>query len=743
MPTFELTSPDGKTYEINAPEGATSAQAFQYLKQSKPDLFAAKSGPSVTAPSAPAAGEGMPAARGPTSLDKAWMGAMGGRNPSEILADVREKTSPSAFLGTAAENYLPNVASAAQASSDWAQAGGQSAIENLKAGRPASALLGAGQQLLGGAGIVASPFTGLYNTLITDPVSRMFGPETGERAGIVANTLIAPETLAASVRPVVTAANLGARGVNQAEKIFNPKLNTLAEAVGAQGPEIANALRASKSGVEGAGQAAAPLQNVRFSQTAKALEQHAEQTVADAAATQDAVLKARANIAEGKAAEGSRTLADAVAAPDKQDVGQKLTDIAYAEKKTVRNDVINPAAENVENLSGEIKTDISKYKAKAQNVVDSVGVDAATPLARQISKLENNQATLKEIGDMRSAINREAAKAKASGDAMGYKDLMDLHKELNDAVMTSKTLPKEAVTAYGDFLKLYADAYAKRFKTGLQFDLFRGKNGVNQILPENVVNKFMNTPTNTDQFIALYGANPEALQNAKVGIEGMFRDKAIKDGVIDTAEANKFLDKYSAQIDKLDAKGLGIRDKLNTLITETDRTTAPAANIAEVRGAVKGAPAPAGPAATATQQRVAELSQAASPEDLTALRDAVEVARRRGKYEELANVPTKNKLNVPEPIETPSLLSLTYRIPLAVIKRVSKELTQKSSRELGAMLSDPSRLNEVADLIDKALAMKAKQSRRVLPGVTAPASARTISVLNALAPPNQNSLAGQ
>lgn len=33
MPTFEFTSPEGKTYEVTGPEGATSAQAFSMLQQ--------------------------------------------------------------------------------------------------------------------------------------------------------------------------------------------------------------------------------------------------------------------------------------------------------------------------------------------------------------------------------------------------------------------------------------------------------------------------------------------------------------------------------------------------------------------------------------------------------------------------------------------------------------------------------------------------------------------------------------
>src|ERR1700738_4988338 len=33
MPTFEFTSPEGKTYSVDGPEGATKEQAFQILQQ--------------------------------------------------------------------------------------------------------------------------------------------------------------------------------------------------------------------------------------------------------------------------------------------------------------------------------------------------------------------------------------------------------------------------------------------------------------------------------------------------------------------------------------------------------------------------------------------------------------------------------------------------------------------------------------------------------------------------------------
>ena len=42
MPTYEITSPDGKVYEIKAPEGATQEQALEKFKESRPELFKTK-----------------------------------------------------------------------------------------------------------------------------------------------------------------------------------------------------------------------------------------------------------------------------------------------------------------------------------------------------------------------------------------------------------------------------------------------------------------------------------------------------------------------------------------------------------------------------------------------------------------------------------------------------------------------------------------------------------------------------
>jgi hypothetical protein len=698
--------------------------------------------------------DGMPAPRAPSAFEQSEFYQRTKRAP-EILSEVVRP-----------EDIGANVETMAQQAADFGKAGSDRFVAGLSNGRPLDVVTGAGQNILGGMGIAFAPISGATKTFIADPLSRTFGRDVGERAQVVADIAAGPGMITAAAKPVVGASNMLVSGANKVQGIFQPKMNWLGEAVGEQGPDIVNLLRTSTSGVEGAGQAAAPARSVSFSQFAKELEKFAPQIADDAAATQDALLAARSNIAEGRMAEGSRKLADVVAAPNEQDIGKNLIAIAEKEKRAMKDTVMNPAFKKPEEIAGGAKTSIKNTMDEAFDLIDTIDPDAAAIISRRLGKFKSEtttseligpggatykgesittppMATLTEIGDIRSAINSASAKAKATGDEDGFRRLSRLHSKLDQDVTTSASLPPEAVAAYKDALRIYATEYAPRFKTGLQFDLFKVRQGVNAIKPENVVDKFFNSPTSTDQFIALYGGNRDAMLNAKVGIEGLFRDKAIKDGVIDTKAANKFLDDYSAQIDKLDARGLGIRDKLTSLVDETARVTVPESRIAEARGAIKGGTPSKGTSAEKIGAQVDELVKATSAEDLTMLRDAVEVARRRGEFETQAATPVAKEFKLPSapPVGT-DFLNLAYRIPIEVYRRVTGKLTSDAAQRLGELLSDPKRLNEAADLIEKAIAMKARQAGRKLGPVNAPSYAGVPSaVVNTLAPTPQNNLA--
>ena len=42
MAVYEFTSPEGKVYEIEGPEGSSQEQAFEKFKELRPELFGTK-----------------------------------------------------------------------------------------------------------------------------------------------------------------------------------------------------------------------------------------------------------------------------------------------------------------------------------------------------------------------------------------------------------------------------------------------------------------------------------------------------------------------------------------------------------------------------------------------------------------------------------------------------------------------------------------------------------------------------
>jgi hypothetical protein len=700
--------------------------------------------------------EGMPASRAPSGFEQSEF-YQRTKNAPDILTDVIRPF-----------DVGENIGAMAQQAADFGKAGSERFTAGLASGRPLDVVTGAGQNILGGMGIAFSPLSGLTKTFIADPLARTFGSEVGERAQIVSDIAAGPKMVTAAARPIVWAGNKAIEGATTAQNIIRPKTNWLAEAVGEQGPDIVNALRSNVSGVEGAGQAAAPAGSVSFSQFAKALEKYAPQIADDAAATQDALLAARSNMAEGRMAEGSRKLADVVAEPDMQKVGDKLISLANKEKKTSRQTVTGPAYNEFVAATEGQGTDISNITRKASELIDTIDQDAAAVLSRRLKKYQPTStqtsgvgaggaeyniktgeipplATAEDLNDIRSAINDAIGAAKAKNAAADLRRLNNLRQEVDKAVLNSTTFSDEAKAAWENANKVYSEQYVPRFKTGLQENLFKLRGNETAIASEDVVAKFMAGPTEVDQFVALFGKNPEAMNYARQGVEGMFRNAAIKNGVIDSKAAETFFKKYGAQIDALDAQGLNIRNKLNALVKETARVTAPESRIAETRGAIKGGKLPAGASETKTAARVDELVNATSAEDLTALRDAVEIARRRGRFEEQAAKPVAKEFQLPSaPPVGSDFLNLAYRIPIEVYRRVTGKLTSKAAKELGELLSDPTRLDEAADLIEKAVAMKSRQTGRKFGPVTAPPFVGVpAAAVNALAPPSQNSLATQ
>jgi len=573
----------------------------------------------------------------------------------------------------------------------------------------------------------------------------------------LAGGLIGPGLIAKGAGAVSS----GVRGAIEAGRNFvNPTANALVNAVGAKGPEIVNALRAGTQGLETAGAAAAPVGSVEFSKFAKGLEPYAAQANADITKAKDAVLGGNAASVETAANDAAKTVASDIAAPNQSEVGKDLSDMAHQTREQVKADIIRPAYDAAFKAAGNAKIDASGIVAKAEDILGQPLADIPTKdmpaTARALSKLQSTgptltdstgaviaqpkvQATLEQLDDVRKAVNSDIAASKIAGNDARLRELGQLHNSIDDAVENSTSLDDMQKSLYQNALDQYRNEYTPRFKTGEAAKIFearaRNMSGIND---EDVAAALIKGPTETKSFVAMLGDNPDALKKAQEGIEGIYRDKVIKDGVIDQTAHDAFMQKYGPQIDILDNAGMNLKDKLNGAVAKTQTALSPINDVAEVRAAINQAPLPAGAKADEIASRAQALGSALPPDELE---KALQIARRGQEYDRLAGSKTSAPSEVPisKPIGfTP--LEWGKRVFVEAMKKVGSKLSDKLTTQLAAQFTDP---HQAADVIEQALKYRAAQDARKA-ATTAGAAANT-NVVNQLAPAGAvvNALAGQ
>ena len=688
---------------------------------------------SATAPTAAAAepvaaanNEGMPA---PRSLAQRLVMAKAGRDLPGA-SDLGEKAA--AFGRGAVKSTLGGVGDIAAALSDYS---------------PATLL-----------GITPKGLTENYIPT-SEKVGEMFNlGQTPQPYGgyELAGGLVGP----AAISKGVGAAARGVRGLVEAGRnVINPTANALVNAVGGQGPEIVNALRAGTPGLETAGAAAAPVGNVGFSKFAKALEPYASQQMADISKAKDAVLGGNAASVETAANDAAKTVSAGIAAPNQSEVGKDLSSIAKQTREQVKADIIRPAYDAAFKAAGNAKIDASGVVSKAEDILGQPLADIPTKdmpaTARALSKLQSTgptltdstgaviaqpkvQATLEQLDDVRKAINSDIAASKIAGNDARLRELGQLHKSIDDAVANSTSLDDMQKSLYQNALDQYRNEYSPRFKTGEAAKIFenRARNmaGIND---EDVAAALIKGPTEAKSFVAMIGDNPAAMQKAQEGIEGIYRDKVIKDGVIDQAAHDAFLKKYGPQIDILDNAGMNLKDKLNNAVAKTQTALSPINDVAEVRAAINQAPLPAGAKADEIAARAQALGSALPPDELS---KALQIARRGQAYDAMAvgRVAGPSEVPISKPIGfTP--LEWGKRVFVEAMKKIGSKLSDKLTTQLAAQFADP---HQAADVIEQALKYRAAQDARK--AATA-ANAAAPNVINQLAPAGAvvNALAGQ
>ena len=671
--------------------------------------------------------------------------------PAETTSGLRAEKGN--LEGMPAERKTFRVPSAAALQNVYANAGGAGEYLGQAArafGRGAA--YGAGT--LGGLGDISGGAVGATTPEVKQAMGLKETPLAYSGYEMLGN-LIGPSIISKGV-------NVTQRGINATRDLVSQyagmPYNKLLEALGPDAPAVLNALRANKTGVETGGQAAAGVGNVEISRFAKGYEDKAPQIYSDVADRQKALIEAQAKRVEETAAKGEKAVAADVAAPSQTEVGNKITDIAREERDKVKREIIRPAYKAAFDAAGNAKIDASGVVTDAEKILGTPLADIPRKdmpaTAEALASLEstgprlivgpNNapiapkvQATLEQLDKVRKAINVDIAAASTARDpaaATRLYNLRNLHDSIDAAVQNSSALDDMQKSLYKNALDTYRTEYAPRFKNGEASKIFekrmRNEPGIK---PEDVASSFLKGESEAQSFIDLFKGNKDALDEAKKGIEGIYRKEVIKTGdTIDpTAHAN-FMLKYGPQIDILDTAGMGLRDRFTSLAGKAGAAAAPEEALVAARKA-GGAPLAEGPKAAQITGEVNDILKTLKPEDVDTI---AQIAARNFQYEKMGMPKTRP--------ETGGLkynpLQLTRRVAAEVYDALATRMGNKTAQRISDLLSTPegtrafietAQKTAAATAARKAAANTAFQSRNAL--------ATQLGVTGAIS----NALAGQ
>ena len=605
-------------------------------------------------------------------------------------------------------------------------------------------------------------------------------PQTAADALVTGATdVLTGATMEAAGRGIIGPAL--AKGGGYLSKLGNIKYDTYLKAIENKGDDIVNALRGSNQGriVPGsaptAGEVAAPVGSTQFS----ALQARSTKVpgVASEYAAQSAQTNAARTAQEGRVQERAQTLVEKLKAKiDRgltnvapEESGRALTAIAEAEKQSVKKGVIEPAYKEAFAAAGDAKINVGNVIDEAESILGRklstfdpstapatvsklLSLQPKTPEAAPLgkglvaSKIKQSapeapapDVTLQQLDDVRKAINADIAAAKTSNDpaaATTLRNLGRLHKQIDEAVAGSTTLSDEAKQAYGNALNLYRTEYAPRFKTGVNADLFKTTSGnEGKIKPEDVIKKYFqpNGVSEAEQFLTMYGKNPNALRIARSGIEDLYLREA---GAGITPEANAaFLRKYADPIRVLDNAGVNVTERLGIVAKDAARL-ARVQDFAATNGNKLSAPLPAGSNALAVEKRISDLTSGLSPRQLSDVNAVRQDLLREGEYQRLVKTAGAEGQDVGSlatatgkeaGLPLPSLLSLPITVFNNVYKKLALRMDDKLALEIARELTNP------------AIAAQAIQNAMKLEGQRA-ASAATLKQVGRAATVGVNAL---
>ena len=174
----------------------------------------------------------------------------------------------------------------------------------------------------------------------------------------------------------------------------------------------------------------------------------------------------------------------------------------------------------------------------------------------------------KDIQALRTAVNQDIAVELASTNPnkrFRLRALTEMKNEIDGAIAESPyDAVKQAYTAATDY---YRDTYSPMFNKGVNAKLaMQDSLGEQRVFNEKILDEYAKNPTNVNNFLRLFGKNPEALALMEDHLAAKFANApgVLKSGILDPVAAQRWFDRNAPVLAKLDAAGVKSLRELST-----------------------------------------------------------------------------------------------------------------------------------------------------------------------------------